>query len=202
MSRKIAVDVVLLPSDEMTERAIELNRELLEDSNNRIVLNKTDCLPHISLAMGCIEQKDISTISDILEDIAEEYSLGRLRVTDVRIETNSIGQKVSVLTVEKTKPLQSLHERVLEKLKPFFSYDVNEQMILSDKVASTTLSWIKNYPRDSSFENFYPHITIGYGQIDNVQLPLEFNVSNLALCRLGNHCTCRKVLFSTPPGRP
>ncbi|MBL7184709.1 MAG: hypothetical protein ISS70_00155 [Phycisphaerae bacterium] len=55
MSR-IAVDVVLLPSDEVAARAIEANRELLKQCPGKIVLDKDNCLPHISLAMGYIDQ--------------------------------------------------------------------------------------------------------------------------------------------------
>ena len=56
---KIAVDVVLLPSDEMTDRAIRANTELVEKFGSEIVLNKKNCLPHISLAMGCINERDV-----------------------------------------------------------------------------------------------------------------------------------------------
>ena len=48
---KIAVDVVLLPSEEMMDKAIEINRELLKRFDNKIILNKENCLPHISLAI-------------------------------------------------------------------------------------------------------------------------------------------------------
>jgi hypothetical protein len=66
----------------------------------------------------------------------------------------------------------------------------------SEKVAETTLLWIKNYREKSSFEMFSPHITIGYGQVGTPAGPIEFRASKLALCHLGNHCTCRKVLVS------
>ena len=65
---KIAIDVVLLPSEAMTNKAIEANRRLLD---KRIVLDKEGCLPHISLAMGCIEEDEIGEIEGILCEIAE-----------------------------------------------------------------------------------------------------------------------------------
>jgi len=80
-------------------------------------------------------------------------------------------------------------------MKPYFSYDVTADMLLSDgTVGESTLQWIKNYPAESGYENFFPHITLGYGEIRLESLPARFNVSKIALCRLGNHCTCRKVL--------
>jgi 2'-5' RNA ligase len=195
MTRK-AVDVVLLPDEAMTDRAIGINAELVEKFGNEIVLNKENCLPHISLAMGCIEEADIAPVGKVLEEIAKETSLSDLKVVGIRGSGNSKGQTVSVFEVEKTKELQSLHEEVMDKLTRYLSTDVTEDMVYGDQaVAGSTLLWIKNYRENSSFENFFPHITIGYGQIENQVPPITFASSELALCHLGNHCTCREVLF-------
>ena len=75
MSR-IAVDVVLLPDETMTNRAIEINAELVKKFGDKIVLNKANCLPHISLAMGCVEEADITSIGKVLEAIAKETPPG------------------------------------------------------------------------------------------------------------------------------
>ena len=75
MSRR-AVDIVLLPGETMTDRAIEINAELEKKFGAEIVLNKANCLPHISLAMGCIEEKDIASVEKILEAIARETPPG------------------------------------------------------------------------------------------------------------------------------
>ncbi len=194
---KIAVDVVLLPSEEVAERAIQANRELLKQCPGKIVLDKENCLPHISLAMGCIDESDIAGIEAILGTIAEQHSLGRLNSLGIHVGTNSAGEKVSVVPLETTEPLQSLHEEVMQTLAPYFSYDVTADMVLSPPPAcESTLLWIRDYHENSSFEKFFPHITIGYGQIDDFTFPGEFTVSRLALCHLGNHCTCRKILTS------
>jgi hypothetical protein len=69
-------------------------------------------------------------------------------------------------------------------------------MVYGGRPVESTLQWIRDYPENSSFENFFPHITIGYGQMENISSPIEFTASALALCHLGNHCTCRDVLIS------
>ena len=194
---KIAVDVVLLPSDEMTNRAIEVNAELVEKSSREIVLDKENCLPHISLAMGCIVERDIASIEQVLESVAKESPLGNLKVIGIRTSTNSRGEQVSVFEIERARELQSLHEEVMKKVVPYFSYDVISDMIYGDEeVAQSSLLWIENYPEKASFANFLPHITIGYGEVAGQSFPIEFAVSKLALCHLGNHCTCRKILAS------
>ncbi|MHC4888086.1 MAG: 2'-5' RNA ligase family protein, partial [Planctomycetota bacterium] len=196
-----AVDIVVLPSDEMSGYAIEVNKELLKTFDNEIILNYEDCLPHISLAMGCIDEKDTPDIEEILQDIAKRYSFSGLRVVDVRAETVPAGKKVSCFQIEKTKELQLLHEEVMERLAPYLTYDVTTAMLFSPpQVEEATLFWIKNYPEKSSFENFSPHITIGFGETDKVEVPIKFAALKLALCHLGNHCTCRKVLVSNELG--
>jgi 2'-5' RNA ligase len=192
---KIAVDVVLLPSEAIINRAIEANKRLLKQETGQIILNKEHCLPHISLAMGCTDERHIIDIENILKSIADKNNPGQLSIVGINTGTNSFGEKVSSFEVKKTERLQSLHEEVMQRMKPYFSYNVTAEMVLSPPTAcESTLLWIKNYPEKSAFDNFFPHITIGYGQIDDFSFATEFNASKLALCHLGNHCTCRKIL--------
>lgn len=195
---KIAVDVVLLPIERIMDHAIEINRELLKQCPDKIILNKEDGLPHISLAMGCIEDADIAGIEEILRNIAVSHSPGPLYSNGIRTGFNAKNEKVSLLDLRKTQQLQLLHEIVMRKLASFFSYDVSVDMVLSPPTAGeSTLLWIRDYPEKSSYEQFSPHITLGYGQLNNISFPAEFTAPKLALCHLGNHCTCRKILAST-----
>ena len=192
---KIAVDVVLLPSQEVTNQAIEANKKLLKQYADRIILDKENCLPHISLAMGCMDEREIPDIEKTLRTIAGKYHPGQLKVLGINTAMNSLGEKVSAFEVKKTERLQSLHEEVMRRMTPYFSYDVTAEMVLFPPPAGeSTLLWIKNYPYKSAFGNFFPHITVGYGQLDEFSFTAEFTASKLALCHLGNHCTCRKVL--------
>lgn len=192
---QIAVDVVLLPAEEIADLAIRANSELLRQYPNKIILDKKNCLPHISLAMGCIDEKMTADIGRILKEIAEKYPVEPLHITDVHINTNTKGEKISDLQIKKTESFQLLHEQVMEKLSVFFDYNVTSDMILCDGTAcQSSLLWIRNYPQQSSYEKFSPHITLGYGEIKLESVPGSFSASKLALCHLGNHCTCRKVL--------
>jgi 2'-5' RNA ligase len=195
---KMAVDAVLLPSETMASRAIEANRRLSKQASGRIVLDKENCLPHISLAMGCIDEEDIVDIEKILKSIAKRYCAQELKVVGIRVGTNSVGEKVSVFQIKKNEPLQSLHEEVMRSLMPYFRYDVTMDSVYSPpRAEESTLLWIRGYTEKASFESFFPHITIGYGQVDDLSFPIKFTASRLALCHLGNHCTCRKVLALT-----
>jgi len=194
---KIAVDAVLLPSDEIAARAIEANRELQKQCPGGIILDRETCLPHISLAMGCINHGDIASIGGILRELAEKNHPSELISVGIHVGTNAAGEKVSSLKLERTETLQSLHEEVMRGLEPYFSHDVTAEMVLSPPQAcESTLRWIREFPEKSSFQRFFPHITLGYGQLADFTFPAEFDAQKLALCHLGNHCTCRKILTS------
>lgn len=196
MSR-IAVDVVLLPDEAMTERAIQINRELIAEYAAKIILSRNNRLPHISLAMGGVEESDVESIGRMLDRFAREIPVKQLSALGVAVVTNTKGEPLSIFTVEKTESLQTLHETVMRETASLFSYDITEEMIQDKKVADTTLEWIRNYPRKAAFDRFSPHITLGYGRA-NIEgpFPIPFTVSQLALCHLGNHCTCRQPLVS------
>jgi len=149
------------------------------------------------LAMGCIDEKDSVEIGQTLASIAKQYPPGELRVIGLNIATNPSGEKISALVIERTKTIQSLHEEIMRRLAPYFSYDVTADMVFgSGQVSPTSLQWIKNYPEKSSLKHFLPHITIGYGQLENAIPAMKFTASRLVLCHLSNHCTCRKILVS------
>jgi len=190
-----AVDIVLLPVQKIADLAIEANGQLVAKYSSEIVLHKQKCLPHISLAMGCIDENDIPPIEEALNSIAKKCKLNSLRISRVSVSTNAKGQNISALEIEKTQSLQKLHEQLMETTAQFFRYEATEDTIYGDEVvATTTLEWIRNYREKSSFENFSPHITIGYGWLETDIEPIEFSPAKLALCHLGNHCTCRQIL--------
>ena len=195
---KLAVDVVLLPSEAMMDRAIDLNRLLLGHSNQEIILNKKDCLPHISLAMGCIEEKTVAPIHAVLAETARQFPLRDLCAACARAVTSPAGRIVTSIEIEKTAELQQLHEAIMRRLSPFFSYQVTAEMFFpvppEKTVDAASISWVENYPAESSFTCFSPHITAGFGRSDHVTGPMRFHPAQLALRHLGNYCTCRRIL--------
>ncbi len=194
---KIAIDIALLPDKEMTDKSVEISKKQSKKFSDKILLNDKNCLPHISLAMGVINVGDIEKISQILTSIASLFTFLKLNVADYKNNISPLGNVISEFTIEKTKSLYSLHIMIMEKLKQYLTYCVSIDMVYSPpKVEKITLHWIKGYLQNSSFKKFKPHVTLGYGQIENIITPIAFTASTIALCHLGNYCTCRKVLHS------
>jgi 2'-5' RNA ligase len=149
--------------------------------------------------MGCIDEDKIPEIKNILDEISTESSPFNLQVIDLKAEIIPIGKKVSSLVIKNQDELQKLHETTMKKLRKYLSYDVEISMLFNPpEIEEVTLYWIKNYA--NYFYNpslFHPHITVGFGETTQFQMPTNFTASQIALCQLGNYCTCRKVIVSS-----
>lgn len=182
----MAISVVLLLPEDIMDRAITINRWF---SCDPIRLDKQDCLPHISLCMGTLESHCLPDVIWIVDRIVQRFR--PLHLTIDKTDTRR-----SCFYIKEDDELQRLHEEIMLALSPYLSYDATVDMCLSPPiVVEKTASWINGYRRNRSFENFFPHITLGVSQIlpDEV-LDIDFVSSRLAISHLGNYCTCRKIL--------
>lgn len=191
----IAVDIALLPPQEIMDQAIAVNKTLLRTNKEIIVLDKSQCLPHVSLAMGFIEDKNIPAIRQIMKEVAQEFSTLDLEIVRTSTTPTPEGDPVSQFDIENNKELQKLHKTIMLKVIPFFEKKGEIGSFLSPPpVAETTMYWVKGYRDHSSFEDYKPHITLGFGKAGKLKEPVSFTATTLALCHLGTYCTCRKVL--------
>lgn len=187
MSEKIAIDIVLLLPEEITNKVIEINNQLPGDL---IKLNKKDSLPHISLCMGVVKKEDLPKIKKIIHKIGENFS--ELFLTIDRIDNKRV-----CFEIKNNKNLQKLHEDIMTKLSPYLSYDATTDMCSSPPlVVERTLFWINNYKDQFCLQNFRPHITLGISKLKSQKLSIDFVASKLAISHIGNYCTCRKIFYS------
>lgn len=196
---KLAIDIVLLPSKEIMEAAYRFNRELLRRTEGKIVLDQNHSLPHLSLAMGAMKEEDIPAAADILEGIASHFPPIDLVFTEIDAGPLATGKAVTTWKVERTAVLQALHETVMKRIMPLLTNDATAEDFIDDpRVLPTSVDWVNRYTTAAAFEHFSPHITLGAGALEpNTPFPPRGTASRLALCHLGNDCTCRKILFET-----
>jgi hypothetical protein len=190
---RIAVDVVLFPDQAMTDLVIAANERLVEKFHSEIVLAHNGCLPHISLAMGCIDSEKIPALSQTLEPLVKILP-NRLKAARITKSPGSAGV-ISSVQIQRSAGLQTLHEKICDTVHPFFAFDVTQDMFAAGRAGRSALQWVKNYLVESAYENFSPHITIGFGDLGHCELPPDFAVSRLAVCHLADHCTCVKILW-------
>lgn len=193
---KKAIDIVLLPSEDIMDLCIELNKPWVQGIDDEIELDKKKCLPHITLAMGLMEDGQLGQVEDIMKEIASSFQPLDLKITEVEVYEKPDGPDMSGLKIERSSQLQNLHETVMDKLVPLFTYDdVTKEMFFSPPLVNEIPGWwVENFVRTSVRDKYNPHITLGMGVPEKLKLPIEFQASRLALCHLGSYCTCRKIL--------
>jgi 2'-5' RNA ligase len=195
----LAVNVVLIPNAELAAAATMLNRALRGVPDAPIVLDPSTCLPHVSLAMGCVREDQVSAIANVLESVARAHPPIELVPTGFHVRQSQTGYLVASVELARTTVLQTLHEAVMRGVAPLVSRDATPEMFVEPQtIPPSTLRWVSEYASSASFERFWPHITLGMGALpEDAILPAPARAERLALCQLGPHCTCRRVLAET-----
>jgi hypothetical protein len=193
--KRLAINVVLLPPDPVMDLAIEWNQLLFKTYPANILLGKKRYLPHISMAMGCLPADQLEAANALLRTTVIHHHAMELHVQHIRTVDTASGDNVITFDIEHNLELARLHASIVTSLKPLISHDVTEADIDDEPpINPASLDWINRYIPDYCFDNFWPHITLGFGRhVRNFQ-PFSFQASHLAICHLGNHCTCTKIL--------
>ena len=200
---KKAIDIVLLPPEEIMDLAIGLNKPWVKGIDDEIALDKKTCLPHITLAMGLIEPDQIATVEKAMRGIAQQFSPLSLKIIAANTLNLEKIRSISELVIERSAELQRFHEAVMDQLAPRFTYDdVRKEMFYSPPVLPKVPGWwLNGSVKILVREKYPPHITLGLGKVKPLAQPIHFVASRLVLCQLGIHCTCRKILAEVNLGQ-
>ena len=203
---QIAVDIVLLPPEPIIDASIATNARLVDRTGKReVVLDRQHTIPHISLAMGTIKRSDLAALGRGLDEIVRRYLPLEATLTELVAVTTGTGDTVSGFNVHRTDEVQALHEAIMKQLLAFDTGTVDTSMISGwdkEAIAAFTTRYIRDFADRSAYGNYSPHITVGYGDARDdflaFSFPLPFLCTSVAVCHLGNYCTCREVLSIHP----
>jgi len=195
---KIAVDIALLLPKTIDQICIDINKKEHADAFSD--LSKSDNHPHITLAMGVIDEKHIENVNSKLNEIIKRFSKLNLEIISLNYETTPENKKSYGFEIGLTNKLKELHATIMQELLPMFSYDVKNKMFFLDSDETfneVSKFWVENYgKKHSDPENYHPHISLKCRKAEYPNLPIKFIASKLVLCHLGNYCTCRTILGS------
>jgi hypothetical protein len=196
MSR-YAIDVVILPPEPVMDLAIEWNKQLSIAHKQSIVLNKKDMLPHISLLMGCITVPSLEKAAAILDQVTHSQISISLYIPGLQFTTNS--HPVAALDIALSEELADFQRALIDAYRPLITQDAHEEDLFDGPPVSTSvLEWINRFIPEQCYERLWPHITLGHGRLIGKQEPLTFTATRIAICHLGDHCTCRQILAEAP----
>lgn len=203
MSPILAIDVALLPDDSTSSFVIHLSS--LIGQPRAFVLNQTGRLPHISLVHAQLVRSKLPDAVRQLAGIAVGIHPINFDIDALHVSEGRTFPGVNYgLSIRRTHELSNLAATVLDALQPAVarSSDFAEVDYVLDANEPMPNEWMFGYTRDFptkfSTDHYDPHITLGVGaQTDLFKdpfLPRKGESHRLALCQLGTHGTCRKVL--------
>jgi len=186
---KIAIDIALLLPEDIEDFCIKIN----EASEKINPLGKDDYIPHITLAMGIIDKKDVKPIQDYLQNL--KINPFKLSVDKIRYKETPEGNKSS-FEVTNTQELQALHETILSNIKQYLQKGASVEMLYKGDetgMSENTKLWLDTHSEKTAFENYWPHITLGCYNA-KAELPIKFKVNTIAFCHVGDGVTCRRII--------
>lgn len=194
MSNRLAIDVVLLPTDEVMDIAIDLNKKF----GPVFELNKNDCLPHITLFQFIVEKSNFEELKERLLKIASAFEpINLAGRTDVHAGAFLGVNQTSDFKFDNKGSIRKLHFQIITNLQELVTFDARGEDFFDKNVRQRSLDWVKNFIENAAFEKYSPHITLGTKTPVNPPVDIEFNASRLAICHLGDYNTCREVLFES-----
>ena len=202
----IAIDVLLIPSEEMYAQSLQLNSLINQNNPETIKLDKNHA-PHITLLQCFINVEDLPKVNGALEGLFNTIKNDSLKAESLFYYSEK-EESFSMIAIEKNEQLLQLHQKVIELVKPFIVKNGSEKSFVQNPdgnpISESTLSYVPEFVEKHSFENFDPHISLGVAQttlLDSLALqvfkPIQFKVESLSVYQLGDHGTAQKLLWES-----
>ncbi|HLD05282.1 MAG TPA: hypothetical protein VJG90_06200 [Candidatus Nanoarchaeia archaeon] len=194
----LAIAVVLLPPPKIMNLCIKLNQEAKKEGRMSLPLGKK-VVPHICLAVGCIEEKSLAEIKKRLKSLhIKPIKTVIVEKTHFNSQEQGSPDNKGCLKVKKTQEFGVLQKRVSKAVASLFFYNATSEMFFKEKgkkVSQKTIQNVNQYMKMRCGKNYNPHISLKGWGFPNKKLHLQFTINTLAVFQMGEGCTCRKLLF-------
>jgi len=183
-----AIDIAILPPADVSARAVALSAALPVAESQGLLLGG-DRLPHITLTQQFVQSESLDALLAQIDRVVGGESRLRLRVTGGGKISNAVW-----MSIERTPELAGLHERLQQVTKPFEVSPGDPSAFFGNDARDRDAHWVEEFRRESSFDRFTPHITLGHAAAPPFIEPFDFVATTIAVCHLGRFCTCRRVI--------
>jgi|SRR3989338_2401825 len=194
-----AIDAVIIPPSHILNLATNLSQRLSRTSP--FVLNTENRFPHISILMGYINND--SEASKTIAKIGRKRLPIDLIISRIEQEENEFdGKYFYHLVIEPNDQLLEIQSQLIDELSRVEDvFPTQEAYIVEPKetIVSDVINYVKTFDDyQGGADKYNPHITLGAGEkglsFEDFNLPVKFTADSIALCQLGNYCTCRRIL--------
>jgi len=208
----IAIDVLLIPSEEMYAQSLQLNALINQNNPETIKLDENH-VPHITLLQCFIKEEDLTKVTNALEvDNIFEGLFETIKNDSLKAESlfyyEDKEESFAMIAVEKSNFLMRLHEKIIELIQPYTVKNGSQISFIQNPdespISESTVTYVPEFIDKHSFGNFDPHISLGVAQTKlldslakNVFKPIQFKAASLSVYQLGDHGTAQKLLWKS-----
>ena len=201
-----AIDVLLTPDEIIVKKALEINKQLMEEYPNGFKLDESH-IPHISILQNYVRTKDLEKVYKAVEKVITSENITSLQLKAVKLICNgSIDEQgVAVIVISPVEILLNFQSKLIDILKPFMENNGTAAAYVTSEddpnINDSTLEYIENFIPDHSGSNFIPHITVGIKGMESLEklvnepfTPIIFSPVSIGVYQLGNNGTASRVL--------
>lgn len=208
----IAIDVLLIPSEEMYAQSLQLNA-LINQKNPETIKLDENHIPHITLLQCFIKEEDLPDVYNAIEveNIFEGF-FETIKNDSLKAESlfyyKEKEESFSMIAIEKSKLLMKLHEKIIEVVKPYTVKNGSQTSFIQNPdgtpISESTVNYVPEFVEKYSYNNFDPHISLGVAKTtlldslaQNIFKPIQFKAVSLSIYQLGDHGTAQKLLWKS-----
>lgn len=202
----IAIDVLIIPSEEMDAQALKLNSHIHQNNPETIKLDENH-IPHITLLQCFINATDLPKVNAALEGLHKAIPQDSLQAESLFYYQDK-EESFAMVRIEKTKSLLKIHKKTIELVKPYIVKNGSEESFVQNPdgspIRESTVIYVPEFIEKYSYENFDPHISLGVAQkmlldslAQHVFKPIQFEAASLSVYQLGDHGTAQKLLWQS-----
>jgi 2'-5' RNA ligase len=198
----IAIDVLLLPDQTMTDKANAINARLRGDYPAGYSLDATHS-PHVTLLQRFVRVKDLDAVTAAVANVlaTERPTALKLKATGLLSQIWN-GVALTAIVVERTPELARLQQKITDAVAPFAASGGTEAAFIDTPKGADIVTYVEAFVPKSSGTAYMPHVTVGTAtEVFVKKMKAEpfdaftFSPSGVAIYQLGNFGTASKKLW-------
>src|SRR5262245_43817622 len=210
MTDVTAIDILAIPDERAVRQAHVWNARMRESVPNGFALDETH-QPHITTLQRYVRSAQLDDVF-----VAVEKTLTATDTSALSYEATAIGhadwgvpgQALAALAIRPSAAVLELQAALLTAVTPFIEADGTAAAFVVDpgeEIDQSTLDWVSGYVPGQIGPKYIPHITVGFGTLDDLQAieaePFDafvFCPVSVAVYQLGKSGAARKHLRDWP----
>jgi hypothetical protein len=206
----IAVNVLLEPDQETSERAVRINGALRQGYPGGFALDESH-RPHISVLHGYVQATDLADIYRAVEKVSAQHPLVGQQLTVLGLEHKPWNrEEITNIELAKIPDLDAFQADLVSAVSPYLIETGDRRAFVTFKqepdVDAQTIEYVRTFVQKHTGSRFEPHITVGISDAETARkvsaqqsAPAKLTIASVAVFQLGNVGTARKELWRYSP---